>query len=53
MNPVEDLLLTIVVEGDIFSSLSGIVTPVPRDLWTEDRGQSNALASALMETGIL
>jgi hypothetical protein len=52
-NPVEDLLLTNFIEGDMLSSFSGIVQPMRKAAWTRDRGQSDALISALMVTGIL
>jgi hypothetical protein len=52
-NPVEDLLLAIVVEGDRLSSLSGLIQPMREDRLDTRSWTVECLVRALMETGIL
>jgi hypothetical protein len=50
---IEDSPFAIVIEGGVLSAVSGIVQPVLEAALTRHRGQSNALARALMEVGTL
>jgi hypothetical protein len=57
LNPIENLLFTVLTKGGLLPSLSWRLQAmrecrVPSADFTELRGQSNALTSALIEIGI-